>query len=204
MHTLRKLAAAGIGVIMAALLIAAAVMTTPAKANPAGPTVPRSHAKAIYIQHPLFPERVNIGENWCIGNSNDCLNAWNGGPWVKIYTGGPTTNGLFAPTTDSQDRYAYLLFGNFGSPWSSHCIGDAYNDPNDARASLNPCPGALGNDPSGDGWGTHLVEDHTNCASGYYGWYDSHWGGWIGPVANYTNGSQIYLNKQNPYCYKIR
>ena len=46
----------------------------------------------------------------------------------------------------------YLFFSNQGSSWYGQCIGDAFNDPNDARASLNPCPGVNGGNGNGDGW----------------------------------------------------
>ena len=150
------------------------------------------------------PAFADIGSNWCIGNSDDCINAWGGGPLVNVYTGGPVTNGLFAPVTDSHGQFGYLLFGHFGVTYSSKCIGDNNNDPNNARAALIACPGANGGSTSGDGWGTHLTEDHTNCATGYVGYYDTHWRGWLGPVAGYGNGSAFYLNKQSPYCYKAR
>jgi hypothetical protein len=144
---------------------------------------------------------ANVGNNWCLGTSAYCMNAWNGGPWVKLYSGGPTANGDFGYSADGGGQYHYLAFGNYGSPWANQCIGDANNDPGDARASLNPCPGLFNNNYSGDGWGTHLTVVFSVCNPGYYAFHDTHWNGWIGP-ADTSGGSQFYLNKQQPWCFK--
>src|SRR6266567_5703512 len=76
--------------------------------------------------------QANVGFNWCIGNTSECINAWNGGPWVKLYTGGTTANGDFLGVTGFSN-FEYMDFTNSGSAWYHHCIGDAYNDANDAR-----------------------------------------------------------------------
>lgn len=143
------------------------------------------------------------GNNWCWGNSSDCMNAWNGGPWVKGYTGGDTANGDFIRDFGTSLPSTYLVFWNSSSPWFGKCIGDAYNDPNDARASLDPCPGTNGGGGSGDGWGTHLhsYSNDSICASGYFAFKDDHWNGWVG-FADGSNGSQLYLNKPAPFCFR--
>jgi hypothetical protein len=146
---------------------------------------------------------TNIGNNWCIGNSSDCVNAWGGGPQVNVYTGGTTANGDFLATTDSNDTANYMLFTNIGAPYYDDCIGDNGNSQTSARAALVGCPGALGGNTAGDGWGTHMVPYVAPyCASGYTAWYDVHWQDWLGPVAGYGNGSAFYLNKQTPYCFR--
>src|SRR5215475_416691 len=143
--------------------------------------------------------RADIGNNWCLGSTSpgECINAWNGGPWVKLYTGGPTKNGLFAATAGSGN--SYLIFGNFESSWGSHCIGDANNDQTDSRVSLDACPGATGGNASGDGWGTHVQFVTSVCGSGWTAIKDLHTGGWVGPQ-NEGNGAQFYLNKPSPWC----
>jgi len=144
---------------------------------------------------------ADVGHNWCLGSTSpgECINAWGGGPWVKLYTGGPTDNGLFAATSGSGN--SYLLFGHFASPWSSHCIGHANNDPSDARVSLDACPGATGGSSSGDGWGTHVTFRTDVCSNGWTAIQDNHTGGWVGPASE-GNGAQFYLNKPSPWCYR--
>lgn len=147
------------------------------------------------------PAFANTGNNWCIGTTSECLNAWNGGPWVKLYTNGTTTNGDFLWDHGLALPAQYLIFGNTASNWFGNCIGDAFNNANDARASLDPCPGQNGGSGSGDGWGTHILRDTTVCGSGWVAFKDLHWNAWIGPESE-TQGAQIYLNKPNPYCYQ--
>jgi hypothetical protein len=145
---------------------------------------------------------ANVGTNWCLGSTSpgECINAWNGGPWVRLYTGGPTANGDFSYEGGTNH---YLAFGNYGSPWANQCIGDANNDPGDARASLNPCPGLFNGNPDGDGWGTHVQKYTSVCPNGWAAFKDIHWNGWIGPQ-NESQGATIYLNKPSPYCYSQR
>lgn len=146
---------------------------------------------------------LNQGNNWCLGSTSpgECINAWGGGPWVKLYTGGDTANGDYIWDHGIALPAQYLILSNQGSNWFGNCIGDAYNDPNDARASLDPCPGQNGGSGSGDGWGTHILRDTTVCSNGWVAFKDLHWGGWIGPE-NEGNGAQFYLNKPSPWCYR--
>ncbi len=144
----------------------------------------------------------NTGNNWCIGNSNDCMNAWNGGPWVKQYTGGPgVANGDFTWDHGSALPAQYLVFTNYGSAWSNQCIGDANNDPNDARASMNACPGATTGTGT-DNWGTHITAYSSPCSNGYLAFKDNHWNNWIGPANLTDNGAQYYLHKPVPFCFR--
>lgn len=145
---------------------------------------------------------VNIGNNWCLGTSSSCMNAWSGGPWVKLYTGGDTANGDFTWDHGIALPAQYLVLTNYGSPWANRCIGDANNDAGDARASLDVCPGTGGGSGSGDGWGTHIVRHDEVCNSGYTAFKDTHWNGWIGPSGNLGNGDQFYLNKPTPWCFR--
>lgn len=146
---------------------------------------------------------INAGNNWCLSTTPYCWNAWGGGPWVKQYTGGANqANGDFIWDHGLALPAQYLFFANAGSNWYGQCIGDANNNPNDARASLNPCPGVNGGSGSGDGWGTHWTRDTASCPNGYVAFKNNHWGGWLGPDVVGVNGSQFYLNKPNPYCFK--
>ena len=168
----------------------AAVVTLGGVATAAAVTAPPAHAI------------VNIGNNWCIGDTSLCMNAWNGGPWVKQYTGGTTPNGDFTWDHGTALPAQYLVFTNYASPWANRCIGDANNDAGDARASLDVCPGTSGGSGSGDGWGTHILRDTASCANGYVAFKDIHWNGWIGPANITDNGAQYYLNKQTPFCFR--
>ena len=125
------------------------------------------------------------------------INAWNGGPWVKNYYGGlPTTpNDDFTLISLSPTVYHALKFtgtgGNVG-----RCIGDAYNDPGDARASLGKC----GTGGTGEDWGVDMTYGGSGCPLGWYWFHDVHWGGYLGPASN-TNGVNMYLNKPDKYCF---
>jgi hypothetical protein len=144
----------------------------------------------------------NAGNNWCLSTTPYCWNAWGGGPWVQQYTGGANqANGDFIWDHGTYIPAQYLFFSNQGSNWYGNCIGDAYNNPNDARASLNPCPGVNGGNGNGDGWGTHWVRDTGDCPNGQVAFKNVHWNGWLGPDVVGVNGSLFYLNKPNPYCF---
>lgn len=121
-----------------------------------------------------------------------CLNAWNGGPWVKVYEGA-ASNDEFDATEEPNGDY-YILFAG-GGPWDDSCVGDAYNNQYRADTSLDPCPG--GSNGNG-GWGTNFIVSRTS--QGLWEFYDVHWNDWLCPAAGYTNGSPFYLNA-TPGCY---
>src|SRR2546430_2430153 len=60
------------------------------------------------------------------------LNAWNGGPFVKVYHS----------CADPNDRFTILFPGGNnvqleftgGGSWDGSCVGNAYNDPNNESA----------------------------------------------------------------------
>ena len=85
------------------------------------------------------------------------------------------------------------------SSWSGECIGDAYNNSNDADVSLDPCGSASG----GQGWGTNMTWGTSGCPSGEAWFYDAHWKGYLGPPAGAVNGSHFYLNKPSPVCFSV-
>jgi hypothetical protein len=124
-----------------------------------------------------------------------CLNAWGGGSYVNVET---TQN----PTIQN-NRFQVLSVGNGnfqiqfvgGGAYNGYCIGDAGNVSGNAVAGLVVC-----NTHTGAGWGT-IFRDRSNLCGGNPAYYDSHWGGYIGPVDGYVNGSHFYLNKPNLVCF---
>jgi hypothetical protein len=131
------------------------------------------------------------------------LNAWNGGPWVKIYYSTSSGGG-------SNDDFT-LVYNHDASGWqleftgngaSHECIGDAYNDPNQAQTSLNPC-GFTG----GEGWGT-LFDVYQPCGPGSYAFKNRHWTSvtatpqYLGP-GNFVPGTPWWLNNNAAYCFKF-
>jgi len=143
------------------------------------------------------------GQQYCFYNGGwACLNSWSGGPWVKVFTGGPN---------HTQNNYFTLIGGSTGSnwnledtggnAWSGNCIGDAENNSGRADTSLDAC---------GTGWGTNFTIAYgtgsNGCPDNTILFEDNHWGGWLGPPNNWVNGSSFYLNKplNGPlYCFQI-
>ena len=122
-----------------------------------------------------------------------CLNAWGGGPFVNVYRDGPETSDSHADfiLLDNQATGYYELAYVGSGSWSGECIGDAYNNTNDADVSLDACGTASGN----QGFGTNMDWGTNGCPSGEVWVYDYHWNGYLGPPDNYVNGSHFYLNK---------
>jgi len=138
---------------------------------------------------------AGTGNEWCMTSTNSkCINAWGGGPFVKLYTGqGGGANSDF--TSLGLSGHIVLQFtGNSG--WAGRCIGDAYNDPNVPSVSLDDC----GFSGSG-GWGTLFTFGSSGCPSGYVWYRNVHWTGYLGPQDSNTNGSPFYLN-QGKTCFK--
>lgn len=131
------------------------------------------------------------GYVFCLGAS-ECLNAWNGGPWVDVYTGGNPTavqNDYF--TDICEVGGSCIIEDTGGEAWDGHCIGDAYNNSSYADTSLDTC---------WSGWGTNF--DEITCDGGLgVEFYNLHWKGYLGPPSGAVNGSHWYLNKPTPYCF---
>jgi len=128
-----------------------------------------------------------------------CLNAWSGGPYVNVYTGGPETTDThadFAVFANPGTGYAEIGFTGTGS-WSGECIGDASNNSGDADVSLDSC----GSSSGGQGWGTNFTWGTDGCPSGEAWFKDVHWNGYLGPPDGYVNGSHFYLNKPGLLCF---
>jgi hypothetical protein len=138
----------------------------------------------------------------CGPNSgNDCLNAWNGGPWVNVSTGGPEvrdTNQQFMIIDENGDQNtSEIMFTGSGS-WSGMCMGDAYNDPGNGDVSLDACalPG------QNSGWGTQMTWGASGCPSGEAWFKDNHWNGYLAPNGT-VNGSHWVLNNPSPVCFAV-
>src|SRR5580692_3229827 len=130
---------------------------------------------------------INPAIQICAGNSptgNICLNAWNRGPWVNVYTNmGAVPNDEFSINSLNNGN-TYIEFVGGGS-WSGQCIGDSNNDPNQDYTSLDQCPT---NSNSG-GWGTNFKE--ITCGEGdSFAFKNNHWGGYLWPTGN-SNGKNF-------------
>jgi len=147
------------------------------------------------------PQVIIASTQWCGPNSGrDCLDAWFGGPWVYVYTGGPetfNTNGQFMVIDENGDQNTSEIMFTGSGRWSGQCIGDAYNNPSYADTSLNPC--ALpGQTPA---WGTQMTWGTSGCPSGEAWFKDNHWNGYLGPLTAGVDGSPWYLNRSSPTCF---
>jgi hypothetical protein len=148
---------------------------------------------------------------YCVLNTNGgtlCLNAWNGGPYVKV----ETSNNPVIQNNNFQVRYeangdVELQFVG-GGAWNGQCIGDASNEYGLADTSLDPC-GSPSNG-NGSGWGTQLQMQQWPsdgpCFSDQVAFFDWRWHGYLGPTGpGAANGTPWYLNKpqSNPICFNI-
>src|SRR5882672_10244729 len=133
------------------------------------------------------------GNEWCAKNSfgtRGCLNAWNGGPWVRILAHTGAANTYFSLIQDGTGN-SYFKFTGPGV-WNNHCIGDAYNDPNQEHlASLDPC---------GKGWGTYF-NAYKSCDN-YTGWTfkNVHSGKFLS-LGSFSNGANVYLDSSTQTCW---
>jgi len=123
-----------------------------------------------------------------------CLNAWGGGPDVKVYTIGVNNNNFGLAANGSAWNIKY----QGGGAYNGYCISDYGNDSGNARAELISCGGGAGTP-----WGANF--DLLNCNSGGYLGYvfnNIHWGAYLGPVSA-TVGQPFYLNKPTGWCMQI-
>jgi hypothetical protein len=133
------------------------------------------------------------GNQWCYEFSGQaCLNAWNGGPYVKVYESKGVVNNDFTLIWNNNGQGWDLEFTG-GGAWNGRCIGDEGNDPGNASTSLDAC-GFSG----GEGWGT-LFDIDSSCSGGAYCFKNRHWSNanytaYLGPPSNWGNGSPWYLN----------
>lgn len=154
------------------------------------------------------------GQQWC-DDAGVCPNAWGGGPFVKtqgypaqnndftwinnynMCNGGITTSTCPGHGVPAGWPIGALKFTG-GGAWNGHCIGDAYNDQNNASSSLDVCPSGGSN----GGWGVNLVSFGSNCGTNRGGvFYDIHWDGLIKWTGD-GNGITVYLNNSIGYCLR--
>lgn len=135
-------------------------------------------------------------QQYCYHNGTfACLNAWGGGPAVNTYTGGidrNDTNQNFSMIPNSAGGVDLQFTG--AGPNNGKCIGDLGNSSTVAKAGLVPCF---------TGWGTNFTIQQTCSDPTLYTFRNVHWSGYLGPVANWVNGSPFYLNKpgQGIWCF---
>ena len=142
-------------------------------------------------------------DGFCGDDGYQCLNAWGGGPWVKVYTGGANSvnNNFGVQTwTGLPGNPVQIDFEGTGSGtgqgWQFDCVGDAYNETGKADTSLDPC-GLDGG--AAAGWGTLFNE--SSCGNGGYEFYNLHWKAYLAPPSHAVNGSEWYLNTKAAYCF---
>ena len=142
---------------------------------------------------------AGTGNEWCLTSVNTkCINAWGGGPFVKLYTGqGGGSNSDFTVVSAGSGNVVLRFTGNSSWADGKHCIGDAFNDPNHLDTSLDVCDTATGD----YGWGTLFTSGGSGCPIGFSWFHDNHGNGYLGPADSNTNGSPFYLNKPSKYCY---
>jgi len=136
---------------------------------------------------------------WCYpsGFSAACLNAWNGGPWVDVYTNPNAQNDNFTAIQGADGNW--VLEDTGGNAWSGECIGDAYNESGKADTSLDPC----GFNGTNAGWGTQFELVTAGCIAGDAAFYSLRWHGYLGPPDGWANGSHFYLNRPGEICFEL-
>ena len=145
---------------------------------------------------------TQISFQYCHGNA--CLNAWNGGPAIKVYSPGAANNDfyvyLYLNYENGNEAYSLeaTIDGPIGGSYNGYCIGDAGNSSRNASAGLVPCWNAIGGT---GGLGISFKIDNTDCPLGEMALYNIHWRGYLGPPSGYSNGADWYLNKPTPYCF---
>lgn len=150
-------------------------------------------AVAILVGTGTTPAFAGTGNQWAYEFSGPAyLNAWGGGPWVKVWESPGTPNNDFTLVYNHAYGAYQLEFTGYGA--SGECIGDAYNDPNNGYTSLDPC-GFTG----GAGWGT-LLDLWPGCTGASRCFQDAHWSAkqnrpdFLGPPNGFGNGTTFILN----------
>jgi hypothetical protein len=125
--------------------------------------------------------------------NSSCLNAWNAGPEVNVYTTG-FGDDQFSIITDTAG-YAAVFFSG-GGTYNDECVSDYGNSSTDARAGLDgDC------EISEIAWGANFTTQGCT-ANGNQGYElkDVHWNGWLAP-ASQSDGAAFYLNNSTPHCF---
>jgi hypothetical protein len=128
------------------------------------------------------------GNQWCVESTvlgQACLNAWNGGPFVRVYIHRGQPNNYFDLRNNSGDIYNLRATGTSNTRWNNQCIGDAYNNRDLAsikyQTSLDSC---------GVGWGTNFTVEI--CSNGV-AFKNVHSGKYLAP-GDFGNGAPFVLN----------
>ena len=132
---------------------------------------------------------------FCLGTSGlYCLNAWNGGPDVNVYSNG-ALNDTFNLYFASGGNVVLQAYPSPPNKYSGDCIGNSNNNQYIARAGLwsNCTTGGQG------AWGV-AFKLYLNCPNNEFAFKNNHWGGWLAP-ANFSNGAPFYLNNPTEYCF---
>ncbi len=179
----------------------AAAVTPGANAHAGGARSPRLTEQHYKIAGVAALASVGSGYQYQYRNGGTAfINAWNGGPWVKVYDNYAVNNDF---TVIQDPSTGYQMLKRTNGTGGNACVGDAYNDPGDARASLDSCGVPVG---TNNGWGTDfLIASGSPCPSGDWWFRNVHWSGvdgaYLGPANNWSNGSNFYLNKPAAYCF---
>jgi hypothetical protein len=130
------------------------------------------------------------------GTTFACLNAWAGGPDVKVEESDSSAiqNNHFQVLAEGNDTYQIQFVG--GGAYNNDCIGDEGDTSGNAAAGLVPCNTMQ----SGPGWGTIFEETSSTCGA-LIAFHNRHWNGYLGPIDGYVTGSRFYLNKPSPVCF---
>lgn len=144
------------------------------------------------------PAYAGTGNQFCLGQSNSsCADAWNGGPWIKLAVSqNPGPNADFTEWGDGNGHVLLQFTG--GGAWNGQCMGDAYNNANDARVSLGSCGSPIGH---GSINGSLFYPVTSVCPFPRVAFQSVRWGGYLGPAQAGVSASQFYLDKPDPYCF---
>ena len=151
--------------------------------------------------HPAFA--LNAGNNWCLSTTPYCWNAWGGGPWVKQYTGGANqANGDFIWDHGLALPAQYLFFANADRTGTASASGTLSTTRTTHVPASTPAPEpTVAVAAATDGAPTGLATPRRARTVPWPSRTTTR-GGWLGPDVVGVNGSQFYLNKPNPYCFK--
>lgn len=181
---MKKLAISAMLVLCASLAFTSAASAQPVPTpspSPPGASVPT-----------VAPVPLTSGYDWCeAGLPGECLNAWNGGPYVNTYRYG-VNNDHFSDFVDADGAIAVQFDG--GGSYNGDCIGDYGNSKTDARAGLVGCGSG------GIGWGVNMIAYQCTSPQGNgVELWDEHWSAWVEVGLN--SGNPVYLNSSNPSCF---
>jgi hypothetical protein len=108
--------------------------------------------------------------------SNECLNAWGGGPYVNVEGQGPANNSFAIVDSGSYFHIVYEGTGVYGG--GAYCVADVNGSQSDARMGLALCSSApwgynFSDGPSGSihnvHWNASLAPAGSAAGSAWYG-----------------------------------